>query len=605
MIPCSCALCGVGILLASLVALPGRAVGQTARYAGWRVAKVEVTGVPSDLRAPFPAGLALAVRSGLLRRGRAEFRPDDLTADRDRFRLWLARNGLPYAGVETRVTPVEGRESLKIEFAVTPGPMVAVTTVSVQGIPESTPRLERAIHKALPPGSRFTDEGIRVLAAEARTALERAGYARANVDARVTRPDSVSAAVEFVATPGPVFTIDSVRVVGAPEDLAPLVKRTLAIRPGQPYSPRVVEKARDDLRRLSLFRQVRVFTEESATGDGTGLVLVAFVGVGTHRSALFGVGSWSDDPWRFSALWRHRNLFRGGRGFQANGIYSRYLRELGALTWWPALLTARSRLELDGRFQIEDEDAYEERELRAELANTFRPSFETTYRIGLAWSDVQVEVRSPDADIGDTEPGVLWSVLGQWRYDGANDLLSPSTGNRLSVVTEYSPEGPLSETPFYLADASAIRYLPIRARSVLALRIAGGIAEPLGDSRELLPSRRFFAGGVNTMRGYARRRLGPRDSANQPIGGETRVLLNAESRFPLYRSFRGAAFVDAGQVWSRPADTSLGDLQVAVGAGLVFTTPVGPIRLDTAYLLTTPIGGDSRTQFHFAIGNPF
>ena len=605
MIRRSCACCGVWVLLAILVALPGRAVGQTAQYAGWRVAKVRVTGLPEDVRAPFPSGLALAVQTGLLRRGRPAFRPSDLADDTERVRLWLAQNGLPYAEVEGRVTPVAGREHLQIEIAVQPGPTVVITGASIEGVPPATPRLEQVILESLPAGTRFTDAGVHALAAEARNQMERAGHAHATVEVRVTRPDSVSAAVLFLAEPGPMFTIDDIRVEGAPDDLEALVARTMAVRPGTPYSPRVLQKARDDVRRLALFRQVRIFTEESTAGDGTGLVLIASVGVGAHRSASLSVGSWSDDPWRFSALWRHRNLFGRGRGFQAWGIYSTYQRELGALTWWPALLTAHSRLELDARYRIEDEDTYEERELRTELANNFRPSFETTYRLGVAWSDVQVDVRSPDADIGDTEPGQLWSIFGQWRYDGANDILSPSSGNRYSLVTEYSPPGPLSDSPFYLVDASAIRYLPIRTQSVLALRLVAGVAEPLKDGGELLPSRRFFAGGVNTMRGYARRRLGPRDSVDDPIGGETRVLANAEARFPLVRAFRGAAFVDAGQVWLRPKDTDLSDIQVAVGVGLVLVTPIGPVRLDGAYLLTTPMGGDPRTQIHFAIGNPY
>ena len=92
---------------------------------------------------------------------------------------------------------------------------------------------------------------------------------------------------------------------------------------------------------------------------------------------------------------------------------------------------------------------------------------------------------------------------------------------------------------------------------------------------------------------------------DDPIGGETRVLANAEARFPLVRAFRGAAFVDAGQVWLRPKDTDLSEIQVAVGVGLVLVTPIGPVRLDGAYLLTTPMGGDPRTQIHFAIGNPY
>jgi outer membrane protein assembly factor BamA len=605
MIAFSRAVAGAGILpvlgFLLVLALPGRSEGQSTPYGGWPVRELAVEGIPDEAGAPFPKGLALGVKSGLLRQGRPPFRPDDLEKDESRIRLWLARHGYPYASTESEVTPRAGEEAVDVTITVSPGPAVIISSVEVEGTPPDFGNAEKLLRRSVRTDGPFVEQVVRAAGNELEKELARAGHARAKVRLRVTRPDSTRAEITYTAEPGPVFTIDEVVVTGEPEALLSLAERTIGVRPGTKYSPQILERSRDSLRRLALFRQVRVYVEESGE---TGLVLRAEVTPGKHRTLSLSVGSWSDDPWRVSALWRHRNLFGGGRGFEARGTVSRYLREAGGLTWWPALLTARSRLELDGSWRLEDEDAYQEEELRAELANTFRPSFETTWRVGVAWSDVKLDVLSPDADVSEIEPGRLWSVLGQWRRDGSDDLLSPSRGWRWSFSGEYSPEGGFSDSPFASGDVQVSKYLAVAPGTVLASRVALGLAEPLGDNPSLLPSRRFYAGGVNTMRGYGRRKLGPRDSAGNPIGGEARVLLNGELRFPLVRWFRGATFIDAGQVWEKLDDVN-GDLQVAGGLGLVLATPVGPVRLDFAWLLTEPIADDQRWQIHFAIGNPF
>jgi len=145
-------------------------------------------------------------------------------------------------------------------------------------------------------------------------------------------------------------------------------------------------------------------------------------------------------------------------------------------------------------------------------------------------------------------------------------------------------------------------YFPVAEEITLAGRLFLGVSEPLGDADALLPNYRFFAGGVNTHRGFERRELGPTDTAGNPVGGEAKFLTGAELRFPFWRALGGLFFVDTGQVWLTAQEFSFTDLQVAVGPGLVARTPVGPITLGYSRLLTDPPPGRPQELYYFTIG---
>ena len=110
------------------------------------------------------------------------------------------------------------------------------------------------------------------------------------------------------------------------------------------------------------------------------------------------------------------------------------------------------------------------------------------------------------------------------------------------------------------------------------------------DVKELPASERFFAGGDTTVRGFALDRLGVRhtpsldsdtlDSGGFPKGGNALVIFNAELRMPAWRGLGVVGFVDTGNVFARATDIDLGELRSAVGVGVRYKSPVGPIRVD-------------------------
>ena len=164
------------------------------------------------------------------------------------------------------------------------------------------------------------------------------------------------------------------------------------------------------------------------------------------------------------------------------------------------------------------------------------------------------------------------------------------------------------------------------------------------DSRIPL-SERFFFGGANSHRGFPINQAGPRDPVTGfPIGGGAVLLNSVELRFPIIgQDIGGVLFHDAGNAYSRPGRISfrakqepiMVDGQIAghefdymvhaVGFGLRYRTPIGPMRIDLGYSVNPPrfIGFEgtreelltnrgmltrqriSHFQFHFSLGQTF
>ena len=121
----------------------------------------------------------------------------------------------------------------------------------------------------------------------------------------------------------------------------------------------------------------------------------------------------------------------------------------------------------------------------------------------------------------------------------------------------------------------------------------------------LVPVADAFAGGVNTMRGFKRRRLGPLDAAGDPLGGDRIALASTELRIPLPGPFGGALFADGGRVSTKGIDHLADQWRTAVGCGLLLATPVGPFRVDLAINTDDPPAEQPRRVFHLSIGHPY
>jgi outer membrane protein assembly factor BamA len=571
-------------------------------FKGWTTSRLEVRGAPEGLAAPLRAGLALAGEKHLLGTRRAVFFPRTLAQDIQRARLFLARQGYPHArcGAEFAVDDPRRRE-VAVTLVVAPGPPVRIADVRLEGLPAGFTRRD-GDRPLLAPGNVVRDEAILEAAERLETDLREAGYAFARVEPALSPVDSLRTVLHLHAEPGPRVRFGEVRVAGVPDDLVPLVRKTVAVRRGALFSPAPLRQGQESLRQLGLFRQVRL-APQLAAGDTVDVAADLL----PRKPRLWeaSIGYWTDDFLKGRARWVHRNLLREGRGLEVQASASRFRQEGGTVFWWPALLGARTRVSAALNVRAENEDSYELSGRSLELAASWRPTLHTAVRAGVALEDVNVDPAAVAAGAFKEEGGLLTVFTLRWERDSVDDRISPARGAFISAGLEWSPAGFLSDSHFILLRSRATRYWTLTDDVVAATRLDLGWARPLGESIDLLPDRRFFAGGSSSMRGAKRRRLGPRDAAGSPVGGEVSALATAELRVPLVWKLRAALFADTGQVWARRGDVDLAELEVAVGPGLMVTTPVGPIRADFGYNLTDRPAGEPRTVLHLGIGHPF
>jgi translocation and assembly module TamA len=146
-------------------------------------------------------------------------------------------------------------------------------------------------------------------------------------------------------------------------------------------------------------------------------------------------------------------------------------------------------------------------------------------------------------------------------------------------------------------------FVPVPWRLLVASRLHIGTIAVVGDSHAVPIYERFYAGGVDSVRGYALWRVGPL-ARDQPLGGRSVTDGSLELRRSITNAFGVATFLDFGQLSRKSFDPPTSDFQKGVGVGLQYHTPVGPVRLDLGVPLDRQ-GDDAAFQVYLSVGQAF
>ena len=207
--------------------------------------------------------------------------------------------------------------------------------------------------------------------------------------------------------------------------------------------------------------------------------------------------------------------------------------------------------------------------------------------------------------VKETRNFLLAALPATLAYDGSDDLLDPTRGFRLGG--RISPEISRAGGSFVYArtqlDASV--YHPVSSSVVAAGRVR--LATIFNaDSMSIAPSRRLYAGGGGSVRGYGYQQLGPRDLEDDPIGGRGLAEFGLEARIRL-KAFGGnfgvVPFLDGGSLTDKPWPETSG-WQFGAGLGLRYYSSFGPIRIDVGTPLN-PRPSDGRVAVTVSLGQAF
>ena len=210
-----------------------------------------------------------------------------------------------------------------------------------------------------------------------------------------------------------------------------------------------------------------------------------------------------------------------------------------------------------------------------------------------------------------SEPGVdrqhfpvsATSISSSVIWDKRSDPFNPESGYFLSTVLEWAYPLFNAESDFLKTFNKYQHYIPLFPKVTFVTTAR------LGLGRGKIPiHERFFAGGSNSFRGTRFDELGPKDPTSlKPIGGKALILLNFELTFPVFPRFKhlyGMIFYDKGSVFSKRSQVSLAGLQDAMGLGLRYRTPLGPVRIELGWNLDAAEKKGTPLVI-FTIGNVF
>jgi len=490
----------------------------------------------------------------------------------------------------------------KVEVSFTPGPQFRLGNVTLVGSVPPAAAAKLGLQSGAP-----AIAGT-VLAAQQRllAELRNEGYALATVDlvpATVHLPEQIMD-VAFQVSTGPRVDIGPIALEGLRDVNPSFVERRLTLRAGEQFSPVAIEAARSDLASLPVFSYVHA--QPAAALDAQGRLPITFefaerplhaVDVGASYSTDLGVG--------LTAGWHHRNLFGNAEqlnltaAFQGGGnseLHPGY--KLNAQFIKPDFLRRDQSLEVNLGAVDQSLLPYTQKGLfQSVLINRkLSPHWTVSYGVG------GEEERITQEDVA--RRFNLLSLPLTVRFDNTDDLLNPTRGIRAALT--FTPTQSLTgrHSTFAIAQLAGSTYFDIRGngRSVIALR--GLVGEALGaDEFSLPPDLRFYAGGTGTVRGYRYQSVGPQFPDGTPIGGTQISAAGVEFRQRFLQNWGFTVFTDAAEVTARGVSFPV-KYGVGAGAGLLYFTPIGPIRAQFA-LPVVRLPNSGRFELYVGIGQSF
>lgn len=388
-----------------------------------------------------------------------------------------------------------------------------------------------------------------------------------------------------------------------------VIHRGLGLKPGQPFNQKKLVEAQSEIYRLELFQFVGIRAEFKNRPEQ--VPIEVRVSEAVPRTLKFGAGYGSQEGLRGFASWRHRNFLGGGRILRAQAKHAQKIlpADVSLELTQPYFLSNRNDLVFTPFFVWQNEESFEVRRL----------GFETTFNRRLTRNSnifftniierdsVQVKGQDVAPELERLYNKSIFRV--GLTHDSSDEFFNPSRGKKFIVVAEDA--GRILRTPFkYMKLHTDQRlYHRISRHTVAALRLFVGTMAPIGGSENTPIEERFFAGGTNSVRGWGRQLLGPQrvDSTGSviPVGGNSIIEGNIELRRPLFGQLAGTAFLDYGNVWRDWDGWDPLDLHYAVGAGLRYHTPIGPVRVDFAWKINKQEFDDSNYAVHISIGQAF
>jgi outer membrane protein insertion porin family len=497
---------------------------------------------------------------------------------------------------ERRSSEVPGR--VDVTFRIQEGRQFTLT--GIQGVPETPGVQEQLSSLTGKPYTPGTPERVEAIVIDG---LRDHGYPNAQALA-TPQIDQETAKVRLVVEvhTGPSAKIAGLRITGNRRTRESFIESRVDLEPGQPYRAEDLRRSEERLQKTQLFRSARVLpgTLNEETGD-----LVVDVSLDEKDPGEFAVrfGYGSDEGIRGGLDLSYTDLLGGAELLRVGGTISSLGYRTDAELAFPFLLGTDLRPAVSGWAELQTLPSFDARSVGVVGEVAMPVTDRVTARTGLRYAVIHTSNVQPGVPPGDLLDFAYTAVFTNVSGDFVDNPRLPTSGWRSSAEVDWSPEGLRSDVVFVSVSGRISGYFPLPLNLVLATSFQGGIILPLGKTTEIPISLRYFAGGVNTVRGFKIDSIGPTVNGDA-TGGEVYMAAQSEIRFPIWGDVHGAVFSDQGGVWFEHTQVAFNDTRWSVGLGLRYYTAVGAFVVDVGF---NPRRQDSEhlAEFHFSIGFPF
>ncbi|MGE0826826.1 MAG: outer membrane protein assembly factor BamA [Candidatus Binatia bacterium] len=476
------------------------------------------------------------------------------------------------------------------------------------------------------------------------------GYAFVNVEPETNvHPDTKTVDISYRVDQGPEVYVDRIEIAGNTKTRDKVIRRELRIEEQGLFNASGLQLSKERVMRLGYFEDVNLATKRGARND----LLNVLVDVKEAQTGAFSVGAGFNSSTSIigTARVQENNLF--GRGQQAivgASIGTRYRNTMVSFAD-PYFLDTRFNVGVDlfdWKFAFEDFD-------RAGLGGGLRVSYPLTalgyYSLwGFPLDDVFVGMQyqwersrisnfepiTPSAIRAERGSKITGQVSPTLLRNTLNHPMDPTAGSYQSLVLNYAGVG--GDVDYYKAELEARFFLPLYHSprwGDFTWMTGGFFGYGVGDidfteeghiatqRKKILQDDvplfdRYFPGGINSIRGFGERSLGPRQKVTlvisddggakkrtyrRPIGGSEELIFNNEIIFPIVQqlNLKGVLFSDIGNAFTHEQGLDLSDLRYSVGAGVRWRSPFGPIRVEMGKALNAK-KNERTSTLHFSFG---
>lgn len=451
----------------------------------------------------------------------------------------------------------------------------------------------------------FSSKKFQDSKSEIRTMLSNEGYpnpelkAQARVNRRMKWAD-----VTINVDPGDIYRFGETTITGNEKITSDIIKRELEYKKGDLYSLEKISDSQSNIFETGLFKSITVDSELNEDTRRADIhIKVSERKPGTVK---VGVGFGTEDLLRGQVSWTQRDFFGGARVFDVTGKFSFITQKVQTSIKQPYIFGDRSDYKGILNFQRDDLPSYEGRSLNVTNRIDKRISRELNTYAAFDLVYARIDSQTTLTPLEESRQNVFLTTLNSgFEYYNTDNLLNPTRGF-VSILNVEASLSQLGSDVDYIKTVFDLRGYKSISDIVFAKRFRIGLIDSFGNTGDLdVPIfKRFFAGGSSSMRGFAFQKLGPLNESEDPVGGNSLIVGNAEARFPIAGDFGGVVFFDYGNVFPGSYDYKLDDLRYAAGLGFRYDTLVGPVRVDFGYALN-PDPDLSRFQIFISVGQAF